>query len=138
METIENYISILPTKTIKTQKKKDTSTLALETASKFLVTHRKLLAKVLLGTATVLLGKKMIGCKNHKKSMFISASSDGVSSANISTQHIRVFSKDKSNPNCFQVCLHGGTLVGSSDNKWTVCKAQFPRSYRYLSESVKI
>ena len=134
METIENYISILPTKT---KRKKDTSTHALETLNKYVATHRKLVTRVLLGMVTIVLGKKVFGSKKHK-SMFISASSDGVSSANISTQHIRMFSKDKSNPNCFQVCLHGGALVGSSDNKWTVCKAQFPRSYRYLSESVKI
>jgi hypothetical protein len=86
METIENYISILPTKT---QKKKDTSILTLETAREYVATHRKLVTRVLLGMVTIVLGKKVLGSKKHK-SVFISASSDSVSSANISTQHIRL------------------------------------------------
>lgn len=135
METIENYISIMPNKT---KTKTDATTVTLETARKFISTHRKVITKVLLGTATVLMGKKMFECKKHKQPSFISASSEGVSCANISTQHIRMFTKDKNNHDCFQVSLHGGAIVGSSDNKWTVCKAQFPRSYRYLKQSVKI
>jgi hypothetical protein len=131
MDTIENYISILPTKT-----KKST----LETLTNSLVARRKLLSRVLLGIATGLLGKKILGPKTHKQPMFISASSEGVgvSCTNISTQHIRMFSKDKLNPECFQVCLHGNALVGSTDSKYTVCKTQFPRSYKYLSKSIKI
>lgn len=137
METIENYISILPSNVTKTKKKPEKNTLTLETLKEYMATNHRLLTRVLLGMATVLMGKKVLQCKKQK-AMFISASSEGVSSANISTQHIRMFSKDKCNPECFQVCLHGGALVGSSDNKWTVCKAQFPQSYRYLKKSVKI
>lgn len=131
METIENYISILP------KQKKDTKDIKAH-LNDYIATHRKLLTRVLFGMTTVLIGKRMLGPKKHTQPSFISASSEGVSCASISTQHIRMFNKDKSNADCFQVSLHGGALVGASDSKWTVCKTQFPRSYRYLQKSVKI